>query len=76
MSVKAQPADESGCSWPSKVAYPTWEAAEAAIRQIGDRGKFVEDMAPYRCNKTGHFHIGHSIRKFEARIKRSLRRGR
>ena len=74
MSVKASRVPVDGCRWPSKYRHATKEAAQAHINGLWRAGRGSPDMSPYQCGD--HWHVGHSIEKFKARIQRSLRGGR
>jgi hypothetical protein len=58
------------CRWPDKIRHPTRDAAQQAIRSLDAAGKGVPDMTVYPCGN--HWHIGHDLNKFKARIRKSL----
>lgn len=71
MSVKRAKVAVDGCRWPSKYRHVSEAAALAHIEALQRAGRGSPDMNAYRCGD--HWHVGHSIVKFKARIKRSLR---
>ena len=74
MSVKRSKVAVDGCRWPTKYRHATEADAQAHIAGLQKAGRGSPDMAAYRCGD--HWHVGHSIVKFKARIERSLRGGR
>lgn len=42
---------------PRKRAYPSWSAAQRAIRRSNYDG--WDHMEPYRCRSCGKVHVGH-----------------
>lgn len=64
----------SACRWPEKNRHASKAAAKAAIGALYAAGKGSPDMAPYPCGD--HWHIGHDVTRFKARIRRSLAGGR
>lgn len=75
MSVKRAKVAVDGCRWPTKYRHASKADALRAIAELEQAGRGSPDMSVYPC-PAGHWHTGHSIVKFKARIKRSLRGGR
>ncbi|MCB9377037.1 MAG: hypothetical protein H6515_14375 [Microthrixaceae bacterium] len=74
MSVKRAKVAVDGCRWPTKYRHASKADALAAIAALERAGRGSPDMSVYQCGE--HWHTGHSIVKFKARIERSLRGGR
>lgn len=62
------------CQWPEKIRHATKAAAQGAIAALEADGKGSPDMTAYPCGD--HWHIGHDLGHFKARIRRALRQGR
>lgn len=60
------------CPWPNKHRHPDKAAATRHINALWSAGRGSPDMEAYACGD--HWHVGHSARKFRARIKRATRR--
>lgn len=63
------------CPTPGKRKHATHEEGKEHIRALYRAGRGNPDYTVYAC-VCGWFHVGHSRRKLEKRIRRALRRGK
>jgi hypothetical protein len=63
------------CVKTHKIMSPDEAGAVAHIRQLQRVGKGNPDYEPYRCEACGSWHVGHSRRAFEKRIRKATRVG-
>lgn len=61
----------AACPTPNKIKHRTAEAAEKQLASMRAKLLVSPDLVVYPCG--GHWHVGHSQRSLEKRIRRALR---